>query len=55
MCIRDIGYTVGRDAGALVVSTRSAVLEGSLVSDTYQGVRQDRAPQAGLDGYSRCV
>uniref|UniRef100_UPI00359FB07F two-partner secretion domain-containing protein n=3 Tax=Pseudomonadati TaxID=3379134 RepID=UPI00359FB07F len=47
------GYTVGRDAGALVVSTRSAVLEGTLVSDTYQGVRQDRAPQAGLDGYSQ--
>lgn len=47
------GYTVGRDAGALVISTRSAVLEGDLVSDTYQGVRQDRAPQAGLDGYSQ--
>ena len=47
------GYTVGRDAGTLVVSTRSAVLEGDLVSDTYQGVRQDRAPQAGLDGYSQ--
>ncbi|NMK50630.1 filamentous hemagglutinin N-terminal domain-containing protein, partial [Achromobacter sp. Bel] len=47
------GYTVGRDAGALVVSTRSAVLEGDLISDTYQGVRQDLAPQAGLDGYSQ--
>ncbi len=47
------GYTVGRDAGALVISTRNAVLEGDLVSNTYQGVRQDRAPQAGLDGYSQ--
>ncbi|MFD4837394.1 filamentous hemagglutinin family protein [Achromobacter sp. NPDC058515] len=47
------GYTVGRDAGALVISTRSAVLEGDLIGDTYQGVRQDRAPLAGLDGYSQ--
>ena len=44
------GYTVGRDAGTLVIATRSAVLEGDLASDTYQGVRQDLAPQAGLDG-----
>ena len=47
------GYTVGRDAGTLVIATRSAVLEGDLASDTYQGVRQDLAPQAGLDGYSQ--
>ena len=47
------GYTVGRDAGTLLISTRSAVLEGDLVGDTYQGTRQDRAPQSGLDGYSQ--
>lgn len=45
------GYTVGRDAGRLVVATRSAVLEGTLVGDTYQGPQQTRAPQADLDGY----
>jgi filamentous hemagglutinin family protein len=45
------GYTVGRDAGKLVVSTTSAVLEGDLVSDTFQGSRQVTKPQSGLDGY----
>ena len=45
------GYTVGRDAGTLVVSTRQATLEGDLVGEVYQGDRQDQAPQAGLDGY----
>ncbi|MFT4173101.1 MAG: filamentous hemagglutinin family protein [Rhodocyclaceae bacterium] len=45
------GYTVGRDAGKLVVATSNAVLEGSIVSDVYQGPRQTQAAQAGLDGY----
>ncbi|MCT9826746.1 filamentous haemagglutinin family protein [Pseudomonas veronii] len=44
-------YTVGRDAGRLVVSTASAVLEGQVVGDTYQGERQTQAAQKGLDGY----
>ncbi|WP_454695736.1 filamentous haemagglutinin family protein [Achromobacter aegrifaciens] len=47
------GYTVGRDAGALVVSTRNAVLDGDVISDTYQGERQTRAPVAGQDGYNQ--
>ncbi|MGR3889710.1 filamentous haemagglutinin family protein [Pseudomonas sp. 1152_12] len=47
----EAGYTVGRDAGRLVVSTASAVLEGQLVGDTYQGDRQTQAAQKGLDGY----
>ncbi|MDW3715734.1 MULTISPECIES: filamentous haemagglutinin family protein [unclassified Pseudomonas] len=47
------GYTVGRDAGTLVIGTRNAVLEGTLASDTYQGERQTRGAQAGLDGYSQ--
>ncbi|MEI2418441.1 filamentous hemagglutinin family protein [Orrella sp. JC864] len=48
---REPGYTVGRDAGVLVIGTGHAVLEGEIASDTYQGPRQDQAPQAGLDGY----
>ncbi|WP_144633565.1 filamentous haemagglutinin family protein [Bordetella genomosp. 13] len=45
------GYTAGRDAGRLVVSTRAAVLEGDLVADTYQGMRQVNAADGGWDGY----
>jgi len=45
------GYTVGRDAGRLVVGTANAVLEGQLVGDTYQGESQTQAAQQGLDGY----
>ncbi|WAF83488.1 filamentous hemagglutinin family protein [Metapseudomonas otitidis] len=48
---QEAGYTVGRDAGSLVIGTRNAVLEGTLASDTYQGARQTQAAQAGLDGY----
>ncbi|VFR25120.1 Filamentous haemagglutinin family outer membrane protein associated with VreARI signalling system [plant metagenome] len=50
---KEAGYTVGRDAGALIVSTKNAVLEGQLVGDTYQGARQTGAPQAGVDGYQQ--
>ncbi|MNJ94547.1 Heme/hemopexin-binding protein precursor [compost metagenome] len=45
------GYTVGRDAGTLVIGTANAVLEGKISSDVYQGPQQTRAPQANLDGY----
>ncbi|AYN19510.1 filamentous haemagglutinin family protein [Alcaligenes aquatilis] len=45
------GYTVGRDAGTLVIGTRNAVLEGSIVGDTFQGDRQTQSAQAGLDGF----
>jgi len=45
------GYTVGRDAGLLIVATKGAVLEGDIVGETFQGDRQTQAPQAGLDGY----
>lgn len=47
------GYSVGRDAGKLVVGTGSAVLEGQLLGNTYQGERQAQAAQAGLDGYDQ--
>ncbi|MDZ4192295.1 MAG: hemagglutinin, partial [Pseudomonas sp.] len=50
---QEAGYTVGRDAGTLVIGTRNAVLEGSVVSDTFQGDRQTQAAQAGLDGYNQ--
>lgn len=49
----ETGYTVGRDAGRLVIGTRSAVLEGELVGLTYQGDRQNAAAQAVLDGYQQ--
>ena len=47
------GYTVGRDAGKLVVGTTSAVLEGQVVSDVFQGTRQIQAPNINLDGYQQ--
>lgn len=47
----ETGYTVGRDAGRLIVATNNAVLEGRVVSETYQGPRQTKAAQADLDGY----
>ncbi|VVE49091.1 Heme/hemopexin-binding protein [Pandoraea communis] len=47
------GYTVGRDAGRLVVSTKSAVLEGGIVGNVFQGARQTQAPAPDLDGYNQ--
>lgn len=47
------GYTVGRDAGRLIVATQSAVLEGNLDTGTYQGPQQTRGRDAGLDGYDQ--
>ncbi|AEC18812.1 filamentous hemagglutinin-like protein [Pusillimonas sp. T7-7] len=47
----ETGYTVGRDAGKLVISTSNAVLEGQIVGETFQGDRQTQAAQAGIDGY----
>ena len=44
------GYTVGRDAGRLVVDVANPILEGELVGDTYQGPRQDKAAQIDVDG-----
>ena len=45
------GYTVGRDAGRLVVGTANARLDGSILGETFKGEHQLRAPQASLDGY----
>ncbi len=44
------GYSVGRDAGSLVIGSANARLDGQVVGDTYRGERQTEAPQAGLDG-----
>ncbi|SFW14020.1 filamentous hemagglutinin family protein [Pseudomonas sp. NFACC04-2] len=49
----EAGYTVGRDAGKLVVSTRNAVLEGQIIGEVYQGERQTQAPNLNLDGYQQ--
>ena len=45
------GYTVGRDAGRVVVGTQSAVLEGAIESSVFQGERQQDARDATLDSY----
>lgn len=47
------GYTVGRDAGQLVIATRNAVLDGQLLGEVFQGERQNQAPRAALDGYDQ--
>ncbi len=47
------GYTVGRDAGQLRLSAPTVVLEGEIDTGTFQGVRQDRGPDAGVDGYGQ--
>ncbi|NVO17593.1 MAG: filamentous hemagglutinin family protein [Rhodoplanes sp.] len=46
------GYTVGRDAGRLVLSTPTAVFEGDIVADVTTGERQTAARPSGVtDGY----
>ncbi|WP_447778208.1 filamentous haemagglutinin family protein [Variovorax boronicumulans] len=49
----DNGYTVGRDAGRLVVSTQAAVLEGDVTAVAYQGSGQATKRDEGLDGYAQ--
>lgn len=44
------GYTVGRDAGRLIVDAPTAVLEGDLQATVFTGERQTRARDA-TDGY----
>jgi len=45
------GYTVGRDAGTLIVSAPTAILEGDIVADVFNGARQSRRRDALADGY----
>ncbi len=42
------GYTVGRDAGQLIVSAPTAVLEGDIVATVFNGAQQTRAASAGV-------
>ncbi len=47
------GYTVGRDAGSLILSTPTAVFEGSILAAVIDGERQIAARPAGVtDGYT---
>ena len=50
---REAGYTVGRDAGRLVLSAPTAVVESEIVATVYDGARQTRARAAGADGYGQ--
>ncbi len=46
------GYTVGRDAGRLILSTPTSVFEGDILASVIQGERQINARPTGLtDGY----
>ena len=50
---REAGYTVGRDAGRLVLAAPTAVVESEIVATVYDGARQTRARAAGADGYGQ--
>ncbi|MFW9078662.1 filamentous hemagglutinin family protein [Pseudomonas sp. P2757] len=50
---RESGYTVGRDAGQLVIGTRNALVDGQVVGEVFQGERQTQTPRAVLDGYEQ--
>ncbi|MGF6346867.1 filamentous haemagglutinin family protein [Variovorax sp. W2I14] len=47
------GYTVGRDAGTLIVSAPTAILEGGIVAKVFNGTRQARSRDALADGYQQ--
>lgn len=49
----DNGYTVGRDAGRLLVSAPTVVLDGQVDTQTFQGTQQVRRPDQALDGYTQ--
>jgi filamentous hemagglutinin family protein len=47
------GYTVGRDAGSLILSTPTSVFEGDIIANVITGSRQTSARPAGVtDGYT---
>ncbi|WP_454628458.1 filamentous haemagglutinin family protein [Bradyrhizobium cenepequi] len=46
------GYTVGRDAGKLILATPTAIFEGNILADVVEGERQSTArPDGAADGY----
>jgi filamentous hemagglutinin family protein len=47
------GYTVGRDAGTLIVSAPTAILEGEIDAKVFNGTRQSRSRAALTDGYQQ--
>ncbi|MCA6119336.1 filamentous hemagglutinin family protein [Bradyrhizobium sp. WSM 1738] len=48
----EAGYTVGRDAGNLILSTPTALFEADILADVVQGSRQTNARPDGItDGY----
>lgn len=47
----DNGYTVGRDAGRLLISAPTAVLQGQVDTVAFQGLQQTRRPDQAQDGY----
>lgn len=49
----DNGYTVGRDAGRLLISAPTAVLQGQVDTAAFQGLQQARRPDPGQDGYAQ--
>ncbi|WP_296526397.1 filamentous haemagglutinin family protein [Rhodoplanes sp.] len=50
----DSGYTVGRDAGRLNLSTPTAIFEADIIADVVTGERQTSARAAGVaDGYKQ--
>ncbi|WP_329859235.1 filamentous haemagglutinin family protein [Stenotrophomonas hibiscicola] len=49
----DNGYTVGRDAGRLLISAPTAVLEGQVDTLAFQGAQQTRRSDQGQEGYAQ--
>ncbi len=47
------GYTVGRDAGTLIVSAPTAILEGDINASVFNGSGQNRGRDAVGDGYKQ--
>ncbi|WP_322516790.1 filamentous hemagglutinin family protein [Rhodopseudomonas palustris] len=48
------GYTVGRDAGRLILSTPTAMFEADIIADVVDGARQTAAREAAfVDGYKQ--
>ncbi|MCK9915644.1 filamentous hemagglutinin family protein [Microbacteriaceae bacterium K1510] len=46
------GYTIGRDAGQLILSTPTSIFEGDILADVITGTRQTGARASGVtDGY----
>jgi filamentous hemagglutinin family protein len=47
------GYTVGRDAGTLIISAPTAILEGTVDAQVFNGQQQTKVRNATDDGYKQ--